>query len=46
MGLLSELKQWLWRQRLKAREETARNERAKAKADIQAKALKQSGLGL
>jgi hypothetical protein len=30
MGLLRELKQWLWRQRVKARQERARGERAKA----------------
>jgi hypothetical protein len=46
MGLLGELKQWLWRQRLKARKERAKSERAKAKAELKAKAPKQLGLEL
>jgi hypothetical protein len=46
MGLLRELKQWLWRQRVKAREERAMGKRAKAKAEIKAKAPKQLELGL
>ena len=46
MGLLGELKQWLWRQRVKASEERVRSERAKAKVELKAKAPKQLGLGL
>jgi hypothetical protein len=46
MGLLKELKQWLWQKRAKYTEERARSERAKAKAEIEAKAPKQLGLGL
>jgi hypothetical protein len=41
MGLLRELKQWLWRQRVKARQERAKSGRAKAKAEAEAKAPKQ-----
>jgi hypothetical protein len=46
MGLLRELKQWLWRQRVKARQERAKSGRAKAKVEIKARAPKQLGLGL
>jgi len=35
MDLLRRLKEWLWRQRVKAREERARTERAKAKAEAE-----------
>ena len=43
VGLLRELRGWLWGQRVKAREERARSKKAKAKAE--AKAPKQLGLG-
>ena len=33
MGLLKELKEWIYRQRVKARQERRRMERAKAKAE-------------
>ena len=46
MRLLRELKQWLWRQKVKAREEKARGERAKTKAEPEAKAPKQLKLGV
>jgi len=46
MGLLKELKQWLWQKRAKHREERARRERAEAKAELKAKAPKQLGLEL
>ena len=41
MGLLKELKQWIWRKRAKYREERQRAERAEAKAEAEAKAPKQ-----
>ena len=46
MSLLRELKEWLWRQRVKGREQRAKEERAKTKAEAAAKAPKQLGLGL
>lgn len=46
MGLLMELKRWIYRQRVKAREERGRAERRKAKAEAKARAPKQLGLGL
>jgi hypothetical protein len=46
MGLLKELKQWLWRKRAKHREERARRERAEAKALERAKAPEQLKLSL
>jgi len=44
MGRLRHLKEWLWRQRLKAREERRRAERAKARAEAEAKAPRQLAL--
>jgi len=46
MGLLMELKRWICRQQVKAREERGRVERRKAKAKARARAPKQLGLGL
>ena len=46
MGLLKELKQWLWRKRAKHREEKRRAERAEAKALQRAKAPAQLKLSL
>jgi len=46
MGLLKELKEWIYRQRVKARQEKRRMERAKAKAESEARAPKQLTLGL
>jgi len=48
MGLLKELKAWIYRQRVKARQERRRTERAKAKAkaEAEARAPKQLTLGL
>ena len=46
MGLLIELKRWIYRQRVKTREERRRIERRKAKAEAIARAPKQLGLGL
>jgi len=46
MGLLKELKEWIYRQRVKARQERRRMERAKAKAEAEARAPKQLTLGL
>ena len=46
MGLLMELKRWICRQQVKAREERGRVERRKAKAEAKARAPKQLGLGL
>lgn len=40
MGLLRELKQWLYRQRVKARKERRAGERAEAKAEAEARAPK------
>ena len=46
MGLLMELKRWIYRQRVKAREERRRAKRRKAKVEAKARAPKQLGLGL
>jgi len=46
IGLLKELKGWIYRQRVKARQEKRRMERAKAKAEAEARAPKQLGLRL
>ena len=46
MGLLKEIKEWIYRQRVKARQERRRMERAKAKAEAEARAPKQLTLGL
>jgi len=46
LGLLKELKEWIYRQRVKARQEKRRAERARARAKAKAKAPKQLGLGL
>jgi hypothetical protein len=46
VGLLRELKTWLWRQRIKARGERARDKRARARAEAKAKAPKQLKLGV
>ena len=41
MSLLRDLKGWIWRQRKKARDDRAKGERAKVKAEAAARALKQ-----
>jgi len=46
MGLLRELKEWLWKQRNKIAGQRRRGERAKAKAEAAAKAPVQLGLGI
>ncbi len=46
MGLLTDLKEWIWRQRVKARQERGRAERRKAREEAAARAPKQSGLGI
>ena len=46
MGLLKELKERLWRKRVKAREERGRAERARAKAEAEARHPKQLAMGL
>jgi hypothetical protein len=46
IGLLNELKEWLWRKRVKGREEKRRAERARARAEAQERAPKQLGLGV
>ena len=46
MHLLNELKEWLWRKRVKAREERCRAERARAKAEAEAKRPKQLAMSL
>ena len=46
MGLLRELKRWIWRQRKKARDERAKGERAGAKAEAAARAPEQLNLGV
>ena len=46
MGLLRELKEWLYHKRVKGREERCRAERARARAEAEAKAPRQLGLGL
>jgi hypothetical protein len=46
MSLLRDLKRWLDEQRLKARREGKRAQKAKARADVEAKAPVQLGLGV
>ena len=46
MSLLRDLKRWIWRQRKKARDERAKGERAKAKAEVAARAPEQLKLGV
>ncbi len=46
MGLLKELKEWLWHKKVKGREEKARAEKARAKSEAEAKRPKQLALGL
>jgi len=46
MHQLKELKEWIYRKRVKARQERRRMERAKAKAEAEARAPKQLTLGL
>ena len=46
MGLLKDLKEWIWRQRVKAREERGRVERQKTREEAAARAPKQLGLGI
>ena len=46
IGLLRDLKDWIYRQRLKARQERQRMERAQAMAEVKAKAPKQLKLGV
>lgn len=46
MGLLRDLKEWIWRQRVKAREERGRARRRKAREEAAARAPKQLGLGI
>ena len=46
MGLLKELKEWLWHKRVKGREEKARAEKARAKSEAEARRPKQLALGL
>jgi len=45
MGLLKELKEWIYRQRVKARQERRRMERAKAKAQAEARAAIATNIG-
>jgi hypothetical protein len=46
MGLLVDLKGWLWRKRVQGREEKGRAERAKAKAEAEARKPKQLEISL
>ena len=46
LGLLKELKEWLWHKRVKGREENARAEKARAKVEAEARRPKQLTLGL
>jgi hypothetical protein len=46
LGLLKELKEWLWHKRIQGREENARAERARARAEAEARRPKQLALGL
>lgn len=46
MHLLKELKEWIYRRRVKGREERRRAERARARAEAEAKAPEQLRLGL
>jgi len=44
--MLSELRQWIWSQRLKTRKEKARAERRREREEVAARAPKQLNLGL
>ena len=44
MGLLRDLKQWIWDRRVKVRQERRRSDKAQAKAEAEARAPKQLGL--
>jgi hypothetical protein len=46
MGLLQDLKDWIYQQRLKHRQEKQRAERAQAMAEAKARAPKQLELGV
>jgi hypothetical protein len=46
MGLLQDLKEWIYQQRLKRRQEKQRAEKAQAKVEAEAKAPKQLKLGV
>jgi hypothetical protein len=46
LGLLKELKEWLWHKRVKGREGKARAEKAKARAEAEARRPSQLALGL
>jgi hypothetical protein len=46
LGLIKELKEWLWHKRVKGSEEKARAEKAKARAEAEARRPKQLALGL
>ena len=46
MGLLLDLKGWLWRKRVEAREEKGRAERARAKAEAEGRRPKQLTIGI
>ena len=46
VSLLRDLKRWIWRQRKKARDERAKGERVRAKAEAAARAPKQLNLGV
>ena len=45
-GMLGDLKEWLWKQRVKVRQERHREKRATEKAEAEARAPKQMGLPL
>ena len=45
-GLLHDLKEWLWKQRVKVRQERRREKRAAEKAEVAARAPEQLGLPL
>ena len=46
LGLIKELKEWLWHKRVKGREEKARADRARAEAEAEARRPNQLALGL
>ena len=46
MSLLRELKRWLWRQKVRGREQKSKEARMKTRAELEAKAPKQLGLGV
>jgi hypothetical protein len=46
MGLLLDLKGWLWRKRVEGREEKGRAERARAKAEAESRRPKQLTIGI